>query len=204
MALVPILPKAKSLSVTRQAQFEVEPYLLARQSKRAMSGEPLTKDELNRLFEAARWSPSSFNHQPWRFVYALKGTPAWDTHFALLNQFNQFWCKDGGALIVVCTKTVDAQGNPNRCAVLDAGGASLSIALQASAMGLVFHALAGIEFDAVIEAVKVPENHTVCCMMVVGRPGPVGNLPEFLQVREAPSGRNTIDTFAFEGEFSSK
>jgi nitroreductase len=167
-----------------------------------MSGEPLTQAELNRLLEAARWAPSSFNHQPWRFVYALGGTPAWHSFFELLVPFNQLWCKDGGALIVVCAKTVDAQGNPNPLATFDAGAAAMSIALQASAMGLVFHALGGVEYAKIPEAISLPADHSVCCMLVAGRPGPVSNLPDFLQPREAPSDRNPIESFAFEATFA--
>lgn len=190
--------------MTRDAHHEIEPYLLARQSKRAMSGEALTKAELDRLFEAARWAPSSFNAQPWRFVYALRGTPAWDTFVALLNPFNQFWCKDGGALIVVAAKTVDREGKPNALAVFDTGAAAMSIALQASAQGLVFHALGGVEYEKIPAAVGLPADHTVCCMLVAGKPGPITNLPEFLQAREVASGRQPITDFVYEGSFSAK
>ena len=64
-----------------------------------MSGESITKNDLMTLFEAARWAPSSYNNQPWKFIYAIRDTPEWETVFNLLVEFNQNWCKNAAVLI---------------------------------------------------------------------------------------------------------
>ena len=77
----------------RQADAEADSMFIGRWSPRAFTGEPLTLADVRSLVEAARWAPSSYNAQPWRFVYALKGTPAWDKLFSLLVPF-----KDSGPI----------------------------------------------------------------------------------------------------------
>ena len=85
---------------TRSSEYTVAPLILNRWSPRAMSGEEISDKELMALFEAARFAPSSYNDQPWRFVYAKRNTPAWQKLFDLLVPFNQSWCKNGAALVV--------------------------------------------------------------------------------------------------------
>ena len=77
-----------------------------RWSPSAMSGEPITDDELFSLFEAARWAPSSHNNQPWRFVYAKRDTQYWDKIFNFLVEGNRIWVKNAAAIVVVISKTV--------------------------------------------------------------------------------------------------
>ena len=68
-----------------------------------MSGEEVSDNELMPLFEAARWAPSSYNNQPWRFVYARRNTKDWDKLFGLMGEFNQSWAKNAAVLIVVAS-----------------------------------------------------------------------------------------------------
>ena len=86
---------------TRKADHAIEPLFLRRWSPRAMSGEPLSEEELLTLFEAARWAPSTFNEQEWRFLYARRDTPQWSQFFDLLMEANQVWCKRATVLTVV-------------------------------------------------------------------------------------------------------
>ncbi len=88
----------------RKANYPILPLILNRWSPRAMTGEEMTDEELMPLFEAARWSPSSYNNQPWRFIYAKRGTPAWKTFLNLMIEFNQSWTKNAAALVVVVSK----------------------------------------------------------------------------------------------------
>src|SRR4051812_15504900 len=84
----------------RTSNYQIDDIFLKRYSPRAMSGEKLSEDELMTLFEAARWAPSSYNIQPWRFVYAMRETPEFETLFSFLGDFNKSWCINAGALIV--------------------------------------------------------------------------------------------------------
>ncbi|MFV8755782.1 nitroreductase family protein [Nannocystaceae bacterium ST9] len=187
--------------MTRTAQHPIEAWFLERWSARALSGEPLAAGELERLFEAARWAPSSMNGQPWRFLYARAGSPAFATFFDLLVPGNQAWCVRASALLVVVSKTTFDNGNPARTHSFDAGAAWMSLALQGSRMGLVVHGMQGFDYDAARSRLGVPEDHDVECMIAVGKPGKIEDLPEGYRAREQPSDRKPIEAFAFEGAF---
>lgn len=171
-----------------------------RWSPRAMSGEEVTEEELARLFEAARWAPSSYNRQPWRFLYARRGADGWNDYLDLLIEFNRRWAKEAGALIVILSrKVVEENGKPSRTHSFDTGAAWENLALQGSALGLVVHGMEGFDYDEARSVLGVPEEYDVEAMVAVGRPASVQSLPEELQEREAPSGRKELDEIAFEG-----
>ena len=91
-------------SEVRKADHEIEPLLVDRWSPRAMSGEEISQEELMRLFEAARWAPSSFNAQQWRALYARRGTEHWQTFFDLLVEANKVWAKNAAVLVVFVSR----------------------------------------------------------------------------------------------------
>jgi nitroreductase len=167
-----------------------------------MSGEKLAPAELMKLFEAARWAPSSGNNQPWRFVYAHRDSPHWDRLFGLLVQGNQVWCKNAGALVVVLSKdTRDFDGKPARTHSFDTGAAWCSLALQGTLSGLVVHGMEGFDYDRAKTELGVPHGYSVECMIAVGKPGNKEDLPEKLRAREEPSTRKPLPETVFEGAF---
>ena len=186
----------------RVADHDIDPQFLRRWSGRAMSGEPVERETLLRLFEAARWAPSSGNGQPWRFVYAIAGTPRFGEFHGLLAPGNQPWCARAGALIVVATRTVRDNGAPARTAPFDAGAAWMAFALQGSMLGLVTHRMEGFDYDRAHALVGLPADHAVQCMIAVGHPGKIEDLPEKYREREQPSGRHPVGAFVFEDRFS--
>jgi nitroreductase len=185
--------------MTRIAEYAIEPVFLQRWSARAMSGEPLPREQLLRLFEATRWSPSSSNHQPWRLLYALGGTPEFSRFFELLTEGNRSWCVRAGALVVVLSKATFDNGQPSRTHSFDTGDAWMSLALQGMAQRLVVHAMAGFDYARAREALSVPDGIDVECMIAVGRPGRIEDLPERLRIREQPNDRRPVASFAFQG-----
>jgi len=187
--------------MSRVAEHPIDPLFLHRWSPRAMSGAPVARDDLLRLLEAARWAPSSGNGQPWRFAYALAGGPDFPRFFEALVEGNRAWCARAGALLVLASRTVRAGGKPSPTHAFDAGAAWMSFALQGSLMGLVVHAMAGFDGERARAAASVPPELHVNCMIAVGHPGPAEALPESLRAREAPSGRDPVSAFAFEGGF---
>src|SRR5438105_7312907 len=115
----------------RKPDFPIEPILYRRWSPRAMSGEPITDQEMLTLFEAARWAPSTYNQQEWRFLYARRQTPQWATFFDLLVEANRAWCDKAAMLVVtVAYKTLTATGKPNPVHLFDCGAAFENLALQ--------------------------------------------------------------------------
>lgn len=187
--------------MTRTLEHPADPQFIRRTSPRAMSGEALTRDDLLPLFEAARWAPSCANSQPWRFVYALAGTPAFDAFFNTLAGGNQPWCKRAGALVLACANTLMSNGKPSPTPAFDAGAAWMSFALQGSLSGLVVHGMAGFDAARAREVAHVPEDHLVIAMIAVGKPGSIDDLPEAYRSREVPTPRDSVDTFIREGSF---
>jgi nitroreductase len=187
----------------RKPEYNVLDLIINRWSPRAMSGEEIPRQELMSLFEAARWAPSSYNNQPWRFIYALRNTEHWDTFFNLLVPGNQEWCKNGAALILaVSYKYFEFNKQLSRTHSLDAGAATENLALQGYAMGLVVHGLEGFDYDRARVEIQVPDDYTIEAMYVVGKHGPLNVLPEKLREREVPSDRKKVEEIAFEGKFT--
>lgn len=187
----------------RKSDYPIETLFLKRWSPRAMSGEAITQDELMSLFEAARWAPSTYNEQEWRFLYAHRETDHWQTYFDLLMDANQTWCVNAGVLIVVASHNLfERSGKPNAVHTFDAGAAFQNLVLQAAAMGLVAHGMAGFYRDKARSDLKVPDDYTIEAMIAIGRPGNPDQLPTELREREVPTGRNPIDRFTCEGPFS--
>jgi nitroreductase len=187
----------------RKPDHEISPIFINRWSPRAMSGEEIDREDLMRLFEAARWAPSSMNNQPWRFLYAVRNTPHWEKFFGLLVPGNQAWCKDAAALIVVVSKTTfDYKSRPARTHSYDSGAAWVSFALQGSSLGFVVHGMQGFDYDRAKSELGVNDEFQVEAMIAVGRPGNKEDLPPAVQEREFPSERKKLGEIVFEGGFT--
>lgn len=187
---------------SRTVDAPVEDLLVGRWSPRAMSGESIDQAQLLRLLEAARWAPSASNMQPWRFVYAHRETPAWESLFDLLNPGNQEWAHRAAVLVLVLSKTTsDRDGSHSVTHAFDAGAAWENLALQGTAQGLVVHGMGGFDRERARTAASVPDDYAVLAMIAVGRPGDPEVLPERLRRREVPSHRRPVREFAFEGVF---
>jgi nitroreductase len=187
--------------MSRTADHPIDPLFLKRWSPRAMSGEPLSTAELMTLCEAARWAPSSGNSQPWRIAYARRETPEFASFFDLLEPGNQVWCARAAVLLVVASRGVDDQGRRLGTHSFDTGAAWMSLALQGTLLGLVVHAMAGFDSARAGAVVQLPAEHTIECMVAIGRPGARADLPESLRAREEPNGRRPIGETLFEGGF---
>lgn len=188
---------------TRISEYPISDCILNRWSPRAMSGESITDAELNALFEAARWAQSSYNNQPWCFVYAKRETPQWQPIFNLMVDFNKGWAKNAAVLIVVASRNLFEYNNkPSRTHSFDTGAACENLALQGYLNGLVVHGMEGFDYDAAKKVLQFPEEYTIEAMFAVGKPGDITTLSPELQKREERSGRKRIEEFVFEGSFS--
>ena len=187
---------------TRKAHYLVADLFINRWSARAMSGASVSHDELMSLFEAARWAPSSYNNQPWRFVYVHRDTDQWQSFFELLVDFNKQWCKNAAVLILIISQdTFSYNGKPCRTHSFDTGAAWMSFALQGHLNGLVVHAMEGFDYERARIAAAVPVGYTIECMVAVGQPGARESLPAELQSKEEQSDRKSVSEFVFEGHF---
>jgi nitroreductase len=171
-----------------------------RWSRRAISPRPLAPDTIRSLFEAARWAPSSGNAQPWLFVYGDDEASLANLR-PVLEDSNQRWA-NAAPLLTFAFARKQFKGRPAPTAQFDTGSAWMSLALQAHALGLVAHGMAGFHHDKVYEATGVPaEEYTAIAGIAVGYPGDESLLPEDLLAREKPSQRKPSREFALKGKY---
>lgn len=176
-----------------------------RWSARAMSGELLSEDELMTLFEAARQAPSSYNSQPWRFIYAKKNTPEWETFFNLLVDFNKQWACNASALILIISrKTFEHNEKYSPTHSFDTGAAWENLALQGYSMGLVVHGIAGFSYDRAKTSLNIPDTYQIEAMCAVGKKGAIDVLPEAIQKEEHRREKKSIKEIVSEGKFTFK
>ena len=180
----------------------IEPLLQRRWSPRAFANRPVEPEKLLRLWEAARWSASCANQQPWYFIVATQADEAeYARLLSCLRENNQQWASRAPVLMVSVAKlSFDMNGQPNRYAFHDVGLAVANLIMQATALGLYVHQMAGFYPEKVRELYGVPEDFEPVAGIVLGYPGDAATLPEDLQQRElAPRVRRPLETFVFQG-----
>jgi nitroreductase len=188
--------------MTRSSDTAVAPLFLDRWSPRAFDGSALPQDDLLTILDAGRWAPSAFNYQPWRFLYAHRGTPDFARFLDLLVPFNQTWADKASVLLFILSETT--MGSPEKSShshSFDAGAAWGQIGLQASILGYHAHGMTGIAFDRVPAELGIPDGFRVEAAAAIGRIGDPATLPEGLREREAPSDRKPLADLAFAGNF---
>lgn len=164
---------------------------------------PVSQADLRTLTEAARWSPSCFGDQPWRFLICSKtdNRDAWDKAFACLGEGNQPWCQHAPVLVVICHDTQFVHNDkPNAHAAYDTGAASMSMCIQATALGLMTHQMAGFSADKARELFAIPERYKALVMMTIGYQLNEAQLPEQFKARELkPRARSPLESRFFGG-----
>lgn len=190
----------------REAQHGVHPLFTDRWSPRAFNAEAIDEPTLLRLFEAARWAPSGFNAQPWRFIWGRAGTAAWTPLFESLAPFNREWAERASALVLVLSRTRWVQpGKTEEQAIashaFDAGAAWAQLALQAHLAGWHAHAVGGFDHAAARRLLQVPDDYALHAVVAIGRRGDVALLPERLRSREHPNDRLPLRSIVAEGRF---
>ncbi len=187
----------------RKPNYPINPLFIKRHSPRAIADKPLEKDKLMQLFEAARWAPSSYNNQPWRYVYAFKGSETWAGLQDLLEPQNRLWTIKAPVIIAVISHNLFHYNHqPSLTHSFDAGAAWENLALQAADMDLVAHAMQGFDYTGVRNYLSIPETYTVEAMIVVGYPGKIDDLPQDLRKGDLElTQRIAVEEFAFENSF---
>jgi nitroreductase len=183
----------------RTTEYDIDDIFLKRYSPRAMSGKIISREELMTLFEAARWAPSAFNNQSWRFLYAINGTPDFDLFFSFLNEGNKSWCKKAGALVIGLSKKTSDDGRPSPKHSLDIGAAWENLALQATTINLVAHGMSGFNEEITRKELNISDDYQIELMIAIGDHGKTEDLPEKMQAGEKPSDRKKLEEIVFEG-----
>jgi nitroreductase len=169
---------------------------LHRWSPRSFADRDVSPETLAKVFEAARWAASSYNEQPWRFFVGMRGSSTWQKIFDALGEFNQAWAKAAPVLIVNAAHTrFSRNGTPNRVALYDLGAAASYMTLQASALGLAAHQMAGFDTEKARRALRIPEDYVMGAAIALGYQGEPAALPneKLIQQEIAPRTRKPLD-----------
>ena len=178
--------------------------LSERWSPRSFESRAVEPDKLRSLFEAARWAASSYNAQPWYFIVATKDDPEnFNRVLQSFVEFNQGWSQMAPIVgLSVASLKFENNGRPNRHAFHDVGQAAANLALQATALGLQVHQMAGILPDKARELFSIPEGYEGVAGFALGYPGDAASLPDQLRERElAPRVRKPLKSFVFGGKW---
>lgn len=177
-----------------------------RWSPRSFDGKTMEKAQIFTMLEAARWAPSAFNDQPWRFVVGMRGDTTFNTLLTTMVEFNQSWAKNAAALILnVYKKTYTTNGKPNTVAAYDLGQAVMAYCLEAENQGLHTHQIGGFDVEKA-NAIFVPnEDYTSLVITAVGYLGNPNDLSEELfKVELQNRFRNQMNILAFADKVDGK
>ena len=177
----------------------VEEIILERWSPRSFADKAVSSEDLTKIFTAAAWAASSYNEQPWRFIVGKKGDETYAKILDSLIEFNQAWAKTAPVLILtVGKKTFSQNGQPNAYAIHDTGAASANMSLEATALGLHTHGMAGLDKDKARTSFGIPEDYEVGAAWALGYLGEPNALPEPYSAMEvAPRTRKPLEEFVF-------
>ncbi len=165
----------------------------------------LTSQQIISLLEAARWAPSCFGDEPWRYIVCNRVThpAAWQMALDALNESNRVWVSKASVMILGFANTVmKHNGKPNRWGDYDTGAATMSLCLQATAMGMMVHQMGGYDTDKVRSSFNVPDTFTPMAILSIGYQLPVDSIPDALKEREmAPRVRRPLEENFFEASW---
>lgn len=165
-------------------------------------GRPVTREQLLALLEAARWAPSCFGYQPWRFlIFDRHADPAaWQRAFDCLVESNRAWAVEAPLLLLATADTRFADGRANRWSQYDTGAAVMSLSVQATALGLMVHQMGGFDASRVRAGFAIPDTFDCLAMLTIGYQLPLERIPEALKERElAPRSRRDLGESFFAG-----
>ena len=188
---------------TRIPEYPIEQIFLDRWSPRALSPEPITQAQLMSLFEAAKWAASSFNNQPWRFIYTEHKSHQFNTLLSTMNAYNHAWAQQASVLVLVLSyRFFEKNKQPSSSHSFDTGAACQNLALQASLEHIACHIIEGFDKEATRTHIKIPNDYAIEVLIALGKPRDPSALPEQLQSREKPSDRKKLHEIVFKDVFS--
>ena len=176
----------------------VLPVVLARWSARSFADRDVSPADLKKVFEAARWSASAYNEQPWRFLVGTRNSSTYNKIFSTLIGFNRGWAAAAPVLILgVASSTFSHNGSPNAYALYDLGAAAAVLCLQAASLGLITHSMAGYDQAAARLALEIPESFVLGAVIALGYQGEPSALAhqELIVLETTPRTRKPLSEF---------
>ncbi|THF84201.1 nitroreductase family protein [Cohnella fermenti] len=187
------------LAQQRPTAHSIDSVNVNRWSPRSFLEKAIPEETLLSVFEAARFAPSAFNFQPWRFIVAASPEER-ERFYTFIGEFNLNWCKKAPVLFLIVSNTETEKG-PFPSHAFDTGAAWGTLAHEAVRQGLVTHAMTGFDFAKAREALGIPESYAIQALVAIGYQGPSDALPEGLAEREVPSPRKPVQEVLFQGTF---
>lgn len=171
-----------------------------RWSARAFSDKKITEEELNTLFEAARWAASANNEQPWQYMFAHNGTEGFEKIWQCLMPGNQPWAKNANVLVVsIARKTMASNQAPNYYSHHDLGMANAHLLIQATAQNIYGHPMAGFDKAKLTSELNLNPDQEALCVIALGYLADAETLEEPFKTRETtPRMRKNLESFVFE------
>ena len=193
-------PSASEVNQLKQApaQERILPVFLHRWSPRSFADREVNPADLKTIFEAVRWTASSYNEQPWRYFVGMRGSETYQKILSVLGEFNQLWARTAPVLTLNLARTTFTHnGTPNPVALYDLGASAATLCYQAIALGLFTHQMAGFDRDAAHKVFNVPEGYIFGAAMALGYQGDPAALPNEQMVAQevAPRQRKPLSEF---------
>ena len=186
-----------------KTNYDIHPLLKERWSPRSFTDQLVDKKSLQRIFEAARWTPSSSNDQPWRFILGIKGDKTWHMIMETLVEFNQKWAKLAPVLALSIGKKIsDKNGKPSRTFTYDVGQSVAHITFQAMHEGLFVHQMGGFSAQKATEIFNIPEEYQAITAFAIGHKGQPELLEDnFAEMEKSERKRRPASDFVFSETF---
>ena len=184
-------------------RYPIHPLLKRRWSPRAFAETPVEKEKLQSVFEAARWSPSAGNEQPWNFLVGIKPDETWQKIYDSLADGNKAWNMHVPVLVIAIGRKVTTRDRgPYFHYQYDTGQAVAHLSIEAMNLGLFVHQMAGFSAEKITESFNVPDDHQPMTAIAIGYPGNPDDLPDFQKKRElSERTRKEFSEFVFSGTF---
>ena len=191
-----------------QTSESISDIIASRWSPRAFDPDKaVTRERITALLEAARWAPSCFGDEPWRFLVFDKARDpeSWHKAWGCLVEGNQAWATHAPVLMAsVADSRFRRNGKPNRWGMYDTGAAAISLCLQATAQGMIAHQMGGFDGEGLSESFGIPAEFTPMAMIAIGYAGDPDSLPEGAkEAEQADRSRQPLDEIAFSGHWDS-
>ncbi|BAN36135.1 nitroreductase [Sulfuricella denitrificans skB26] len=193
---------------TASTQVDVHDIIAKRWSCRAFdASKPVSREQIVALLEAARWSPSCFGDEPWRFIVWDKNSDAaaWQKAFDCLGEWNQNWVKNAPVLMLTTANSLFSKnGKPNRWGQYDTGAAAENLCLQAVASGLMAHQMGGFDVEKTRSAFNIPNEFALMAMIAVGyqgEPEVLNDNEELKELELAARARTPLGVHFFDGDW---
>lgn len=185
-----------------QLSTDIQPLLASRWSPRAFSDRKVEPEKLKSIFEAARWTASSSNLQPWYFLVGIKGDEVYSKIFDTLVEFNQLWAQTAPVLFLAISKRTNPKGEPNMSSNYDLGQSVAMLSIQAISEGIYVHQMGGFDAAKASEILEIPADFEVKVAIAMGYQGDPEVLhPNLKKLEYTERSRRPLCEIVYTGKF---